>query len=78
MFENPTVNLCSLQLVCEDRALLVWADPHVSLCLQQHTNASEQFVSCIQLFFYKLGSSLNRTNKNLKELRLEIQASVPW
>jgi len=59
-----------MQLVCEDRMLLVGVLFFRDNSIQ---NASEQFVSCIQLSFYKFRSASNPTNKNQTELGLGIQ-----
>jgi hypothetical protein len=68
---------CTLQLACEDRMLFVWVDLHVSLCRQQHPKC-ERVICLVYLpFFLKLCSSSKPTNKNVKELCLEIQTTVP-
>ena len=66
---------CTLQLACEDRVCsseLIFTFLYAGRRIQ---SASEQFVSCIHLFFANSSSS-NPTNKNLTELGLEIQTAL--
>ena len=67
---------CTLQLVCEDLVLFVWADLHVPLCSQQQPNCRRAVRLVYPPSFCKLCCSSNPTNKNLKELGLEFHTAL--
>jgi hypothetical protein len=63
----------SLQLVCEDRVLLVVGSLHLSLCGQQHPKCEPAIHLVYPPFICKRRSSSNPTNEILRLLVLEFQ-----
>jgi len=65
----------TLQLVSEQRVLCVWVDLRVSLSGQQYPKCEREIRAVYPSCFCNLCSSSNPTNKNLKELDLEVQTT---
>ena len=66
---------CTWQLVSEQRVLCIWVDLRLSSCGQQHPKCERTIRVVYPFFFCNFCSSSNPTNKNLKELDLEVQTA---
>jgi hypothetical protein len=66
----------TVSFVCEDHALFVGVDLHVSFPGQQYPKCKRVVRLLYPPFFCKLRCSSNLTNKNVRDLDLEIQRAV--
>ena len=67
---------CTSKLLCEDLVLFVWADLHISVCRQRHSECERAIRLASPPFFCKICSSSNPKNRNLTDLDRKIRTAA--